>query len=441
MVAIKNNIINKFNILDTNLNSEKTDELFAELFALMNLEHFDEENNNLTKDIKNQPFNQKIFSKLEDLKVMNFKNTELNKNVQKTDILEGSDSELELAKSLIEVFYKEIGITESSNIPKNMSKSDLKISNHLLSQINNNQKKENVNKVPTNSKVSNDGFNEVKIQNFVINIVKEPLKDKKLSKIENNFKIQNSINVENSSRVITEGSSDEIKNTPKKVITNLNQQTTLINKKNNKKNKQFSTITKSEEIPEIQSKIIKVQTNSNVTSLRNKTTKDNQLYQKKEINDKNNSKMSDQKSLNMSPNGKDFLDLLESSWGEKFSKIIKNTVNNGLNKLQIQLKPKNLGKLNLEVTLKNNTTSINIGSENQDVVSLLNENLPKLLDTIDKETKSFSSMMSGENNQNNYFNGNKNNKNFLSSDTTSNKREKSENENVKVSNHYIDVNA
>ena len=78
--------------------------------------------------------------------------------------------------------------------------------------------------------------------------------------------------------------------------------------------------------------------------------------------------------------------MLESSWGEKISKIIKNSINNGLNKLQIHLKPKNLGKLNLEVSVKNNVTSINIGSENQDVVSLLNDNLPKLLESIDKES-------------------------------------------------------
>jgi len=91
-----------------------------------------------------------------------------------------------------------------------------------------------------------------------------------------------------------------------------------------------------------------------------------------------------------------FLDLLESSWGEKFSRIVKNAVNNGVNKLEIQVKPKNLGKLNLEVSVKNSVTAINIGSDNQDVVSLLNDNLPKLLESIDKESKSFSSNMNNE---------------------------------------------
>ena len=61
----------------------------------------------------------------------------------------------------------------------------------------------------------------------------------------------------------------------------------------------------------------------------------------------------------MQNKGQIFLDLLESSWGEKFSRIVKNAVNNGVNKLEIQVKPKNLGKLNLEVSVKNSVTAIN----------------------------------------------------------------------------------
>ena len=132
--------------------------------------------------------------------------------------------------------------------------------------------------------------------------------------------------------------------------------------------------------------------------------------------------------------------MLESSWGEKFSKIIKSSVNNGLNKLQIQLKPKNLGKLNLEVSVKNNKTSINIGSENQEVVNLLNDNLSKLIDSIDKETKSFSSMMGGENNQNNYFNEIKIIKIFIKWYNIRRKNQRKINL-KKINNHNIDVNA
>ena len=37
--------------------------------------------------------------------------------MKKIEILE-NDNEIELAKSLIETFYKEIGVTEPSNLPK-----------------------------------------------------------------------------------------------------------------------------------------------------------------------------------------------------------------------------------------------------------------------------------------------------------------------------------
>ena len=440
MVAIKNNIINKTNILDTNFNSEKTDELFAELFALMNLENLDENNKNLAKNIINQPINQKIIPELENSKITNSKNLEFDKTTKKIEILE-NDNEIELAKSLIEVFYKEIGITGPSNLPKEISKNFFKPFSDRFAQANPNNPKKSITNSNEALKDSNLDVNKVREQNLVINIIKEPTKNKKLSKIDNSLSIQKNANTQTNSKVQIENPLNELKNNSEETKTNLNQQVTLIKKKNKKKNKQFAMTGKIEENRDIQTKIVKSQTNSNVTNLKINTSKDNQFFQKKETNDKRNFKMSDSKPQNINPNGKDFLDLLESSWGEKFSKIIKSSVNNGLNKLQIQLKPKNLGKLNLEVSVKNNVTSINIGSENQEVVTLLNDNLPKLIDTIDKETKSFSSMMGGENNQNNYFNDNKNNKNLLSNGTTSDKKEKPKKENLKISNHNIDVKA
>ena len=39
----------------------------------------------------------------------------------------------------------------------------------------------------------------------------------------------------------------------------------------------------------------------------------------------------------------------------------------------------------MEVSLKNNKTFINISSENQEVVNILNENLPRFTEMIDKE--------------------------------------------------------
>ena len=70
------------------------------------------------------------------------------------------------------------------------------------------------------------------------------------------------------------------------------------------------------------------------------------------------------------------LNLMESSWGEKL-KMIRNAVANGLNKVQITLKPKSLGKINLDISVKDNSTKIQINAENLESANLLNENLGK----------------------------------------------------------------
>ena len=74
---------------------------------------------------------------------------------------------------------------------------------------------------------------------------------------------------------------------------------------------------------------------------------------------------------------------MESSWGEKFSKMIKNAVANGLNKVEITVKPKSLGKINLDISVKDNSTKIQINAENIESANLLNENLGKLHELID----------------------------------------------------------
>ena len=58
------------------------------------------------------------------------------------------------------------------------------------------------------------------------------------------------------------------------------------------------------------------------------------------------------------------LNLMESSWGEKFSKMIKKSIINGLNKVEITLKPKSLGKINLDISVKDNKHEIQINAEN-----------------------------------------------------------------------------
>ena len=51
MVSIKNDTSKNINFVNSTLHSEKTNELFAELFALINTNSLDTENKNLLKDL------------------------------------------------------------------------------------------------------------------------------------------------------------------------------------------------------------------------------------------------------------------------------------------------------------------------------------------------------------------------------------------------------
>ena len=141
---------------------------------------------------------------------------------------------------------------------------------------------------------------------------------------------------------------------------------------------------------------------------------------------------------NQNFNSKETLDLLESSWGEKFSKIIKNSIDRGISKLNFDLKPKNLGKISLEVIVKDSKTSIHINTENQEAANILNDNLPKLTDLIEEKNSKFSLLNDGSNN--NHFNQQKKQTN---EQETRILRKKDENElkKIKMNNYSIDVNA
>ena len=142
-----------------------------------------------------------------------------------------------------------------------------------------------------------------------------------------------------------------------KKIPNNNQsqelKTNFIQKKSKKKSKQLGNLSKENyDNNKLDKTIMKEGLGlTQIKSLsKNQISSDNKINIKKEIKT-NDSKLTENKLPQPNIGGKEFLDLLESSWGEKFSKIIKNSVNNNLNKVEIELRPKNLGKLNLEVEI------------------------------------------------------------------------------------------
>ena len=125
---------------------------------------------------------------------------------------------------------------------------------------------------------------------------------------------------------------------------------------------------------------------------------------------------------------------MESSWGEKFSKMIKNAVSNGLNKVEITIKPKSLGKINLDISVKDNATKIQI-NKNIETANLLNENLGKLNELIEDKNEKFSNFFEG--NSNNNFNNQKN----KVIDNSQIENRKSIDKKTIISNHNIDVQA
>ena len=132
------------------------------------------------------------------------------------------------------------------------------------------------------------------------------------------------------------------------------------------------------------------------------------------------------------------LNLMESSWGEKFSKMVRNAVNNGLNKVEITLKPKSLGKINLDISVKDNMTKIQINAENQESANLLNENLGKINELIESKNDKFSNFFDGG--SNNQFSNQKKQK-IIDNQQVHNKKKSADNEKTAISNHNIDVQA
>ena len=117
------------------------------------------------------------------------------------------------------------------------------------------------------------------------------------------------------------------------------------NTKNLEDEKTFNNLNKEplQKIVNIPTRNLNLKENVSSLNLRNENENKNKLLEKGFTN-------------NQGLNTKETLDLMESSWGEKFTKMIKDSVNKGIHKLDLFLKPKNLGKINIEISLKDKQT-------------------------------------------------------------------------------------
>ena len=281
------------------------------------------------------------------------------------------------------------------------------------------------------------------------------LSDQKGAKIQNleiKIKKVEKVNFDNDMQKI-----EPLDNTNKKLETdqlkNINSQTnanrvkssketsTILKEKKISKKKNDSVITKTDNEQEVVQDKINKESPSRVTGNLTKNTVKNLNETSVELKNSNNNKTKSlEKHLanNQNFNTKETLDLLESSWGEKFTKIIKNSIDRGISKLNFDLKPKNLGKISLEVTVKDSKTSIQISTESQEAANILNDNLPRLTDLIEEKNSKFSLFNEG-NNHSNYFNQQKQ-KQDDRQETTVFKKKVNELKKIKT-NNSIDVNA
>ena len=131
---------------------------------------------------------------------------------------------------------------------------------------------------------------------------------------------------------------------------------------------------------------------------------------------------------------------METNWEQKFSQIIKESIKNNSNKLEIDVKPKNLGKVKLEVTVKNDVTNIDFITESLETANLINEHLNRINDYLSNE-KETNYLSQGKNGNENFSHQKNNNKNSDDKQLI-NKKEVENTKNFKNnSNHNIDVNA
>ena len=163
-------------------------------------------------------------------------------------------------------------------------------------------------------------------------------------------------------------------------------------------------------------------------SFKTELNKNNEVLEKKVL-----------KNHNSIFNNQQTLDLMESSWGDKFAKLVKNTINNGLNRVELYLKPKNLGKISLEVAVKNNKTEIFINAETQEATNLLNENISRMTEVLDERNNRFSGQFNNQGN-NSFSQNNQSNKqntdNYFGK-----KKDNITTKKIKENNHNVDVKA
>jgi len=419
MVSINKNIfMNQDNGLSLSNSKKNTDELFAELFSILHSSHD-------LSDLDTKTESDVMLPKDSSNNGLVIKSSEAS-NLEAV-----SDLEIEAAKYLAETFYKEIGVIEEedNNYINRITEFRPKI---LEKSINskNVTNKDSLNKFSF-SKEDNE-FSEK--NSFQINV--------KVAKIVNKY-LKNQKTEVKDFQIIKKV--PELKGKETKIenenITNVQSKTissNLVEKKQIKKSKQiFKNIsTRNSEISvSNDDKKVPMATNNSLNISTKKQTEN--INNRKAIETKDNIKVPKQTVSNS--NEQKILNFMENNWEQKFSSIIKESLKNDINKIELDIKPKNLGKVRLEVIIEKDVTKIDLTTESVETANLLNENLNKISDFLNEGKENY---LSQNKNSNQNFNHQKNNRDsYNQKNLVDNKKEKSPINEINNSNHNVDVNA
>ena len=428
MVSINKNIENvdkSLLITSSKISSKNLDNIFAELFSLVDMTSIDEKNktlnntNSIIFSIKNSDFfknNLKEIGKGEQLSEQDKISSNLlsdTNSVKTNNFINKSDAEINAAKSLISVFYTSLKNTNELSTKDTEESSENNQKNYanenILNKINLNIKK----KGNLSEKIQKETFIKKESLNTEENHEQILTKEKKSNDI-----------VNNSMQAISVKSKIKKKIDQQKIKVDL-----ILNEEENQNQTKSSLI--------IQHRV------SFSPKLNNKNIEIEQKFiEEKNTNSKNDIKKTPQ--LNNGLSEKSVLDLMESSWGEKFVKIIKSNISKGINKIDLNLEPNNLGKLKIEIAVDGEKTDIKINTENKLASNILNENYQKLNDMLERESlklNTFSSMSNGQNNSDKKSNQhNQNSGDSLKNKIDSRNIELSEKIEKKTI-HSVDINA
>ena len=424
MVSISKNIMSQLDgALSIGKSKENKDELFAELFALMN------SNPENLIDLQNG-----------EIKNILDENIQPNDNFEKVDLeaeANITENEIEIAKYLAQTFYKEIGINveEVQPVPESKSKDFILNTNQKFKNPENFFNSKIENKLNLNTPMISEDKSEDKFSNQIELISNKKTKNK--LEIKNNL----SVNILRKPELeVTE--KNPIKNIPIDIVIKKDQKVInneMFEKKVKKKekqidNKKFSTVNESSDLS-INNKvknvsrvlIPKVSDNKSVSSNINKLTnlKNDSNLRKVDVSNNTNNHL---------------LDLMENNWDEKLSSLIKDSIKNNANKIEIDIKPKNLGKIRLEVRVENESTKIDITAENVETANILSDNLGKINDLLNKE-KEFNFLTENKGSSDSYNRDQKKRDDSNSNKLSLNGKKNTIDKPTNNSNHNIDVNA